>query len=329
MTSTYISCDVITANNGDIERCRPFLVSLSKQTYLPNQLVVLLYTNELDEEKVRLWKQKAWEILWERFTWKLVVYWAWNSEYIPWRWIWYDRQFRLQKWTSPYVYLIDDDNEFSETFLESSFLDLQKIQKSISEDIIYAPTVRYADSKEIQSQWIIWFSRWKPKYIFYKDDTSKKEKTESEPFHTAIMMWWNSLLAKKSVFLQQWFDDIFTHRCEDIDMTYWIHLKWIQIVVSKINNIYHHERKRNLLESKFLSSDEKAYIRWLSRVLFASKHATAWWWIQYVWCWVRLQTMWFLLIMMSSGLWKNELTPRVVALIRWTLDWLKKVALNW
>ncbi len=328
MKKRNISCDIITASNGDIERCRPFLVSLASQTCLPESLIVLLYPETLTQSHIDHWLDESNQILWSERDGRVSIFRSWNSDFDPWKWIWYDRQFRLSKSSkssAEYCYLLDDDNEFEPNFLEKSFLEIEKLEEEQWANIVYAPTVRYADSKKIQSQWVIGFSWWKPQKRYFK---KKPDILDDKQFHEVIMIWGNALLWKKSLFMNQWFDSRFTDLCEDIDVTYWLYLQWTKIFVSQTTSIFHTEVKSSILEEKFLSTNHQAKMRGYSRVIFASKHASAWGWIQYVRCGVWMQTVWFLFLMIGSWLQKKELTARMSSLLQGTFEWLKEVALE-
>ena len=322
---SQLSLDIVTANNGDVERFRPFLESIKNQTVYPENLHILLYPKEITLEKSNDRYKKVVKILSKECWIHVYFYRHGNSSYIPGKGIWYDRNRRLQKAKSEFVYLIDDDNSFDKDFIKKTvdeYIYISSLEKKSSEWLIYSPTVLYSETKEIQSMWIKSLFWWFPKYNMYSEkDFSSEHISNKILYHKVLLMWGNSLFAKREVLQKKWFDEKYISSYEDVDMTLGFNKSWIKVVCSRSNCIYHHESKLWLLESKFLGSNYNAYWRSRSRLRFAYKYTEKKTRILYLCVWLPLQTFYFCMLAFLYTKWWRYW--RILSILSWTIDWLK------
>lgn len=207
--------------------------------------------------------------------------------------------------TTPYVYLIDDDNTFCETFFSQSLAEYQYYAWTYQQNIIYSPTIMYRDTWRIQSLWIktFHFLVWRPEPVLSHGWKKKiveklrflfplpKSYLDAEHYVQPMLIWWNSLLAPTKLLLEYAFDISMAFVYEDLDMIYSITNNNIPLIVSKYTKISHMERDKTNLESSFLATPAGAYQKAKNRLLFVRKHGTLLQRIAFFCVWFPLTTL--------------------------------------
>ncbi len=297
--------DLLIPTSGSSARLDPLLTCISQQNILPNHIHFLLHwrptKKELSQvEELIALKNIGTEVTLTHYN---------NSDYQPWMWIGYDRNFLVHQAQHKYIFMVDDDNIFEDNFFERTIIEYSMLLKS-DKEILRSPHITWRMTSVIQSAWITWFSWLLPRFNFAKVWSNKEIK----------IIWANSLFWSTNLFHKIWFDDLYISCLEDVDFSYRVRLSWAQIKVSDSISIQHMERDKSLLEKKFLWSPQIAYERSKNRILFARKNASKREEIKYFWCGLRLQTIRFLVI--SLMWWWQQRRWIIKNILKWTRDWL-------
>lgn len=280
-----MTLDIVTSCNGHIAKIQPLLDSLVVQTVQPDRILILIYTAiTKDEQEMFLYTLQRFYP--EDFFAKIIVFSHLNSDHQPGKWHGYDRRFITAQAKSTLCFLIDCDNKFQEDMVEQLLWWQTQLTKELHRTVIVSPTIMWRKSGKIQSQWITWFRYRFPKYQFTQMDAQNRQEVK--------MIGGNSLFGPTSLFQAIGFDERFAYSYEDIDFSYRCFLRGYPIIVLNKVETYHMERTKNYLDKTLLMSSPKAArYRARNRVLFVKKNATQREKIQYLYCWLRIQTVWF------------------------------------
>ena len=303
--------DLLIPTAWDLDRLKPLLESVAGQTTTPDRVVFLIHGSR-DAEALELIEEIIREGLSDISSTIEVVH-HHNSDYQPGQGVGYDRDWLVRQATSEYLYMIDDDNVFDETFFGSCLAEYMELS-----DVLRSPLIEYRRSGEIQSAGIRSMHRWMPIYL-----PSNFLFGWLLPTGEVKMIGANSLLWPTTLFQSIWFDPQYISCLEDVDFSYRVYLSGMQIVVSDHISIHHMERQKSLLEKKFLWSPDIAFERSRNRITFCKKNATLWQKIQYFGIGVRGQTWWFIyLVLRYGGKQRWRLVRAVVGgTVEWFIGW--------
>ncbi len=190
--------------------------------------------------------------------------------------------------TTPYVYLIDDDNTFTATFFSQSLTEYDHYTQLYKHHIIYSPTIMYRHTTHIQSLGLktFHFLAWRPEPVLCYGWKNKiisslrrlfplpKNYVAKKEYVQPMLIWGNSLLVATHLLKQYQFDITMPFVYEDLDLIYSMTKHHVPLIVSKQNCIYHMERDKTLLETSFLATAKGAYQKAKNRIVFVRKHAT-------------------------------------------------------
>lgn len=279
--------DILIPTSGKKEILLPLLQSLAAQTLQPQRVVLLLHI-EITQDAYTLWRDEITDWLEEEFSKKIEVISHLTHDYTPGRWRGHDRNILLAHAQAPYIRMIDHDNVCPPDMCAQTCLWYQGLQATY-DLLVVSPTIMRADTWEIQSQWITWFSFLLPQYTFGKIESDRQE---------VVMIGGNSLFGPAELFREFGFDERFGRCYEDIDMSYRMTHSGIAVLVLNTVYIEHREAYKSPLANLFLWTDLAAYERARNRIWFVKKNATRWQKIQYFCCGLRLQTGWFLFVIL-------------------------------
>ena len=289
-----------TACDGKLSTIEGLFDSIKKQTRLPDRIVLLMYVaiQQTAFDSFVQSVKKTYPSLANRLT----IFSHHNTNYIPWKYHGYDRQFlvdqlQISSWAKHSVsqtisqesqfltLMVDVDNEFEPWFVDSLLSEYQYLQMTQEQDFLLAPTVMRRKTDRIQSQWIKWYSFLIPKYRYasFSAEQSPQE---------VLMMGANCFFWKNEIFKAVGFDPLFAWSYEDIDFTYRLSKAGIKLYVTATTKINHMESDRSLLDHKLIWNTTTAYYRMKNHMLFVRKNANRWqkiqafsfgiWWL-YIW----------------------------------------------
>lgn len=288
--------DIIVPTRWNIDTLKWLLNSLSIQTYKDFKLNIIidkqLGNDEFDEFRyftIKHWLSKIKKI---NFISNL------NSNFIPWSWVSYNRNYILKNWNiGDFVFLLDDDNIFWKRFIEDILWIRLKYKSILKKDLIVSPQIIYRKTNNIQSLWFLWFNLILWNFIKNKDKKSK--------FRIIKAIWGNSLFWSSKIFKDIMFDEEFKFVYEDIDFTYRVSKKWFYLIISNEIKINHMERDKTYIDKFFLWTDENIYNKAKNRIIFVKKNFNLIQKIIYFIFWFNLQNLWFISLIFI--LWKDKI----------------------
>jgi GT2 family glycosyltransferase len=302
--------DLLIPSHGGINPISHLLQSLHDQTILPTRLVILVRQEKTVSELQEFIKQ-VHHVL-DGFDIDIVVLHSSYTDHNHWHWVGYDRHFLITQAQSEYLCMIDEDNVLPPRQLDIWIQLYTQVVKTILKEAIVSPTIMRRG--KIQSQWIIWFTYFFPKYQFWH--------LKDKPWHEVKMLWANSLFGRTAIFQQVQFDPLFAGSYEDIDFSSRVVKTWYAVVVLRDCWIDHQEWRKTRLQELFLWNPTTARIRSCNRILRVSKTATLRQKIQYFGVWVWVQTWWRILFVIKHG-WKQK-RPIIWSIFRWIRDGICK-----
>lgn len=345
MSKQYITA--LTACDWKLSTIEWLFWCLEKQTRLPERIVLLVYTQQTNEEfnEFVAAAHETYPVLKD----SLDIVSSNNSSHTPWKFHGYDRQFLVgycsssvsknlisdsssrkvwgtktlsgilwigNQWENiEYLTLmLDIDNELETTFISTLLKEYNELSTNENNDILLAPTVMRRRSWRIQSQWIQWYSFLIPKYRFAS--FTKKESPQK-----VMMMGGNCLFGKTEVFQEIWFDPAFAYSYEDIDFTYRLTQSWMPLYVTATTVTYHMESQRSKLDQKLIWNPVSAYYRMKNYILFVKKNATIFQKIQALGFSIWGMYGWFVLNVLVYG--GEQRWSLVKALSKWLRDGLR------
>lgn len=285
------------------------LKSIDTQTKFPDKIIILIdkYIDNTEYGELKYVLQKD---LNQIVVNRLHIVSNINTDFVPWKWVSYVRNYWISISDSEFVYLIDDDNKFEQNFFSKSVEIRDSIKKTIKKDFLLSPTIIYRQSRMIQSQWLSKFNFLLSKVVL--------NNLGSSDWGVVKMIWGNSLFGPAFVFKKILFDERFEFVYEDLDFTYRVSRWWFAIVVSSRLKINHMERDKTKIERSFIWDNKSIYQKSRNRILFVKKNWSLYERGQFFICWLWIQTFWFLILILLHGKWKIWL---VLWMIRWIKDW--------
>ncbi len=264
MQETVLPVDILTAVGNDIPVIKPLFQALSDQDVFPQRIVVLLYAVKSYEDHQHYEKtMRAW--LDPSLHQSLVIVSSFTSDHEQWNYHGYDRQFLLECAMSPWVFFIDSDNSFAPNFLRIMQHTYQDIADQYQRPCILSPSIYYAQTQTLQSQWISSFFRWFPKYQY--------NTLTDQQYAPVQMIGWNSLFGPTALFRTISFDRRFAYCYEDVDYTFGLYRAWFPVIVLRDIHIFHHDTRQSPLQKRFLHTPQATRYRARNRIIFAKKHA--------------------------------------------------------
>lgn len=293
--------DLLVPTGGNLQRISWLLECIALQTVLPERIVVLL-DQPWEQDEIEHFLYNLHKVLWTLAS-RLVLVHHRMSDFEPQQGIGYVRQYLLEQGQASYLYMIDDDNLFTEDFFERTIQIYGEISGEIGMECVLSPTIMLRKTETIQSQGILGFMSYIfPKYRFQKLWSKMRGRVQ--------MIGLNSLFGPRSIFQKNTFDERFRGSYEDVDYTRWLTQQGEHIIVSSQLKIYHMERLEHQntiswywanLATMQLWTPLAAYARSRNRVLFVKKHATHREWLQYIYIGIWVQTIGFLLAVWRQG----------------------------
>ncbi len=238
-----------------------------------------------------------------------------NTKFKPQGWVSYVRNFGIKLAKTEFINLFDDDEIFYKDYLQKSF-DIRNIKREeLQKDFVLVPTLMFRKTGEIQSQWFDYYNFWlsRPHALRLK---------KNQQFGNIQMFSGNSLFGPTKIFQEILFDESFDFVYEDLEFTYRLYKSWYPILVTSDLLVYHMERDKNILEHARVWSTFAAYRKAKHRIMFIKKNWTLVQKIQFYLFGFRGQPLW--LILKIIRYWKKrEISPLVISLFKWTIDWLR------
>jgi hypothetical protein len=248
---------------------------------------------------------------------RCVVFHHLNSTFEPWLGVAYDRKFLLSHTSSPYVFMIDDDNTFAPSFFGDTVSVYHQIEATIWRPFMLYPTVMWRSTSRIQSQGILGlYSPLLPFFVFHRLATNQ--------WKQVMCMGWNSWFGPRTLFARIRHDVRLWWSYEDVMMSLSLTQQWIPGIVSWSLRICHQESNKTRIESLFLWTPWQAYARSRNRIFFArAYYHQRWLWLLYVFFWLPVQTLYFLVMIMVYG---TKKTACLAAVLRGTFHGLRNYA---
>lgn len=236
-----------------------------------------------------------------------------NSDFVPWQWVSYVRNYWIEiaKWE--FINLMDDDEDFEADYLQKS-LDLrEKYREKIWKDFVLTPTLMYRKTWDIQSQWF--------KNMNWRFGRPIPYRLEKKNFWLIQMYSCNSLFGPNKIFKTVKFDEKMDFVNEDLDFTYRMHKSWYPLIVTKNLEINHLERDKTRLENRRIGNNFQIYKKARHKILFANKNGKTYEKIIFYafWLWIFVLAS----IARILFLWKNISKINLVKnLFKWII-WMK------
>lgn len=302
--------EVIIPTRWELLKMENILKSINSQTIIPSRITFILdkeiTASQLQESAYFLWRSLDEDLQWSlRFVTHL------NSDFIPYRWISYVRNYWIDNAKYENLIFIDDDNEFEPTFFEKLLNQRLTNKLRYKKDLLIAPLMVFRKTNIIQSQWFS-YNYWLSKVQLNK---------EWNPlYYTPKMLSWNCIFWATNIFQKYKFDEKMQFVYEDLDFSYRAYLWWVPLLVVKSIIINHMEVKKTKLRKLYLQDPMTAYQKSKNRIIFVKKNWTSTEKYKFFAIWLWLQTIWFLLLI---SLYWEEKKDIFQAIYYWTRDWLR------
>lgn len=299
--------DIIIPTRWDKYNLENLFDSLSKQTF-GNFKVLLILDKEVNELELL---QSYKEIIQKYSDINITLVNNYESDFVTNKWVSYNRNYWINMSKSEYIFLLDDDNVFDDDLLINLLEKYSYLSDNTKNEFIVSPIINYRKQDLIQSWWIIWIN-----YFLWKVVLNSNYEND---YSNVKMIWWNSLFWKSAIFKKNLFDELFWFVYEDLDFSWWIVDKGIDIIILNKVKIYHMERTKNVLEKSFIWDSKTAYQKARNRIILIKKHVKWKDLFIYFTFWLFIQTIWFIYLIVLH--WKNKFSL-IGSVIRGTYDWL-------
>lgn len=299
--------DIIVPSRWDKSNLENLFDSLWKQTF-GNFKVFLVLDKEINELVVL---QSYKEIIQKFSDLNITIVNNYESDFVPNKWVSYNRNYWINMSNSEYIFLLDDDNVFDDDLLINLLEKYSYLSENTKKEFIVSPIINYRKQDLIQSWWILWINYFLWKVVLNSD--------YENDYSNVKIIWWNSLFWKSEIFKKNLFDELFWFVYEDLDFSWWIIDKGIDIIILNKVKIYHMERTKNVLENSFIWDSKTAYQKARNRIILIKKHVKWKDLFIYFTFWLFIQTIWFIYLIVLH--WKNKFSL-IGSVFRWTYDWL-------
>ena len=251
---------VVIPSNRTANDILPLLLSLQKQTVLP-QRVIIVYDTYLDISSLSAYKKALSVSLSQEFyDCLLVVNNVDFSDFFPQQWASYVRNRWITHVETSFVACIDDDNICPSTFFEDFLVCYD--QNSIAK--ILVPTELYRDTSNIRSQWYDRFNVFlaRPRKVSLISHNT----TSLIPISFASS---NCLFGETKVFRDIPFDNGLPFVYEDFYMTKRVSISNIYgVYVCPSVSISHMMRQKTKIQDVYVHTPFHAFQKWRNRVIF-------------------------------------------------------------
>ncbi len=271
--------DIVISTRPNLQNLQRLLLSIKNQSLKPKSIYILI--DKILTQQEYIYYQN---ILTET---ELIT--NINTAFLPNQWVSYVRNFGIKNSKSEYLFILDDDTEFTLDFTKNilySYMYIWQIQKK---DFLLFPTVKFANTNNIQTQWYATIHYWMmwPEPIHKKNDIKSMIWHKifgwiylSKPNHDHGIYSYQQIcccpsiciFGKRQIFVDNLYDERMSFVYEDLDMTTKITNKWIYIY--NLTNIYinHYESQKTKLQASFLDIDQ-IYNKSKNRILFVKNNA--------------------------------------------------------
>lgn len=328
-----IQYDIIIPTRPNMDNIHRLLTSINNQSHKPRNIYILI-----DKTITQDIYKYYMDSLTSRSP-SVSIITNTNTNFEPWRWVSYVRNFGINIAKSEYILLLDDDTQLPNDFIEQVTTKYIYIQNQTEKDFVLFPTINYHDTDRIQTQWYSMMHYWmmRPEPIHSSNDFKTKirkslfwriDKLHNIPYNYVTIKQCNQiymcpsicLFGKSEIFKNNLYDERMTFVYEDLDMTARLSNKWISIY--NLTDIYinHFESPRNKLQSSFLTP-ELAYNKSKNRIIFVQNNATLPEKLLFYNIWLPWQTLWFIIFVLLFG--KRKIYS-IWQIFSWIKEWLSE-----
>lgn len=256
---------IVIHSRGTIENLKHIISCFQNQTHQERELVFVI-DEKFTHKTYQDWLAKLTDNQWELFlkTNNIHIFTLLDSKFIPHN-VSSMRNFAIHQAKWKFLNLMDDDEDFSADYLESSLSYWEKYTKMFNQKIIITPTLMYRHTWTIQNQGFSWFNYWLSRpipCILWQKEYAKIQ-----------MYSWNSLFGPKQFFADTKMDEQLDFVYEDLDYSRTLSKKWYTLIILRDLKIYHMERSKNRLEQAWVGNIYQAYRKAKHRMIFVKKHA--------------------------------------------------------
>jgi glycosyltransferase involved in cell wall biosynthesis len=280
------------------------LESLKKQTITPSQVIIVI---DFDVAKTPL-LEKISKIKFD-FEVKVVTQNGYG--------VCAARNFGVQKVSSEYVVVCDDDIYFHEVDILERMLDqyTQEIRNNDGGVILY-PTILLSDTGKIQSQGFTgynWFlcrpipkfgSEWKSKLRQSLGLNKLFKSSQKDEIQLSGNI---CLFSSRDTFIHNQRDENFGFIYEDLEWSYRAYKNKITLINPEEIEIQHRERKKDKLSLAFISTPEQVYLKTKHRIWFVLKHANIFQKLLFYCFGFWISNLWTLAMIVVYGKRKNSM----------------------
>ena len=278
--------------------------SLKKQTITPSQVIIVI---DFDVAKTPL-LEKISKIKFD-FEVKVVTQNGYG--------VCAARNFGVQKVSSEYVVVCDDDIYFHEVDIFERMLDqyTQEIRNNDGGVILY-PTILLSNTGKIQSQgftgynWLLcrpipkFGSEWKSKLRQSLGLNKLFKPSQKDEIQLSGNI---CLFSSRDTFIHNQRDENFGFIYEDLEWSYRAHKNKITLINPEEIEIQHRERKKDKLSLAFISTPEQVYLKTKHRIWFVLKHANIFQKLLFYCFGFWISNLWTLAMIVVYGKKKNKM----------------------
>lgn len=282
------------------------LQSLDNQTSLPSQ-IFLVYDKKIDNKSYTDLLSNISQFKNIANITKIISNVS-DFNFIPSSGASYVRNYWLKQTRTQLTMFIDDDNEFTSSFVSNMLSSYKKLFSDSSpwvlmpiEELRYTWSVRFA-----------WYSSFNPLIV-----RPIKSIIQSSPyqinFGPSNCFMWSTQLFKENLF-----DENLPFVYEDFLFFRQISNKSNHIYLDPTIRIHHIMRTKTKLEDLYVWTINHAYQKWKNRSVLINKTCSATEKIQYYLCWLWWQTIYLVVYILLLASPKQKI-PLIIALFRWTI----------
>lgn len=278
--------------------------SLKKQTIAPSQVIIVI---DFDVAKTPL-LEKISKIKFD-FEVKVVTQNGYG--------VCAARNFGVQKVSSEYVVVCDDDIYFHAVDIFERMLDqyTQEIRNNDGGVILY-PTILLSNTGKIQSQgftgynWLLcrpipkFGSEWKSKLRQSLGLNKLFKPSQKDEIQLSGNI---CLFSSRDTFIHNQRDENFGFIYEDLEWSYRAHKNKITLINPEEIEIQHRERKKDKLSLAFISTPEQVYLKTKHRIWFVLKHANIFQKLLFYCFGFWISNLWTLAMIVVYGKKKNKM----------------------
>lgn len=295
-----------------IESLRKLLFSLSKQDYQDFEIKIIL-DKKLDEFELDNIKKEINHWFDNFLSNKIIFISNQNSNFEPWKWASYTRNYWIENTSTEFLYFFDDDNIFGPDFLRKTLDIYENKSKEFEKDFILSSSIIYRETNVVQNSWFIKFN-----FLLSKPIKNNKD------YGKVKMIWANSFFWKTKLLKENKFNEKIKFIYEDLDWSYNFTKKWNIIWIDKNLKINHMDRNKHILEKAYVWNSKNSYLKAKNRIIFIKNNWNSFEKIQSFFIGIRIQNIRLSLKILIY--WKNLNKFKIIKnLWLWTIAGFKKV----